>query len=44
MTDHRIKHTAHNLDAVLEGDLTEFTGALQNDEKRRRLEEQAAAT
>ena len=43
VTDHRIKHTAHNLDAVLEGDLTEFTSALQNDEKRRRLEEQAAS-
>src|SRR4051812_40758472 len=44
VTDHRIKHTAHNLDAVLEGDLDEFTAALQNDEKRRRLEAQAAAT
>ena len=42
VTDHRIKHTAHNLDAVLEGELDEFTGALMNDEKRRRLEEQAA--
>ncbi len=41
VTDHRIKLTAHNLDAVLEGDLAEFTGALQNDEKRRRLEDQA---
>ena len=43
VTDHRIKLTAHNLDDVLTGDLTEFTGALQNDEKRRRLEEQAAS-
>jgi peptide chain release factor 1 len=42
VTDHRIKLTAHNLDAVLEGELDEFTGALMNDEKRRRLEEQAA--
>ena len=41
VTDHRIKFTAHNLDDVLAGDLTEFTGALQSDEKRRRLEEQA---
>ncbi|MDQ3632160.1 MAG: peptide chain release factor 1, partial [Actinomycetota bacterium] len=41
VTDHRIKFTAHNLDAVLEGELAEFTGALQNDEKRRRLEDQA---
>src|SRR3954451_1755086 len=44
ITDHRVKHTAHNLDAVLEGELDEFTAALQNDEKRRRLEAQAAAT
>jgi peptide chain release factor 1 len=44
VTDHRIKLTAHNLDAVLEGELDEFTAALQNDEKRRRLEAQAAAT
>jgi peptide chain release factor 1 len=43
VTDHRIKFTAHNLDDVLAGDLAEFTGALQNDEKRRRLEEQAAS-
>ncbi len=43
VTDHRIKLTAHNLDAVLEGELAEFTGALQADEKRRRLEEQASA-
>jgi len=41
VTDHRIKLTAHNLDAVLEGELAEFTGALQADEKRRRLEDQA---
>ncbi|HYF28629.1 MAG TPA: peptide chain release factor 1 [Baekduia sp.] len=43
VTDHRIKLTAHNLDAVLEGELGEFTAALQDDEKRRRLEEQATA-
>src|SRR5205807_9966925 len=41
VTDHRVKLTAHNLDAVLEGELDEFTDALQADEKRRRLEEQA---
>ena len=44
VTDHRIKHTAHNLDAVLEGDLDEFTAALEADEKRRRLEAQASGT
>ena len=43
VTDHRIKFTAHNLDAVLDGELDEFTNALQNDEKRRALEEQASA-
>ena len=41
VTDHRIKLTQHNLEQVLEGELDEFTNALQNDEKRRRLEEQA---
>ena len=44
VTDHRIKLTQHNLEQVLEGDLDEFTSALQADEKRRRLEAQAAAT
>lgn len=42
VTDHRIKLTTHSLDQVLEGELEEFTDALQNDEKRRRLEAQAA--
>jgi peptide chain release factor 1 len=44
VTDHRIKLTTHNLDQVLEGDLDEFTAALQADEKRRALEAQAAAS
>jgi peptide chain release factor 1 len=43
VTDHRIKLTVHNLDQVLEGALEEITGALQADEKRRRLEAQAVA-
>jgi peptide chain release factor 1 len=42
VTDHRIKLTTHNLDAVLEGDLDEFTDALNADERRRGLEAQAA--
>jgi peptide chain release factor 1 len=42
VTDHRIKLTAHNLDQVLAGDLREFTEALGAEEKRRRLEAQAA--
>jgi peptide chain release factor 1 len=41
VTDHRIKLTQHNLEQVLEGDLDEFTNALQADEKRRKLEDQA---
>ncbi|TML00036.1 MAG: peptide chain release factor 1 [Actinobacteria bacterium] len=43
VTDHRIKLTVHNLDQVLEGELEEFTEALQADEKQRRLQAQAAA-
>jgi peptide chain release factor 1 len=43
VTDHRIKLTVHNLDQVLEGELDDITAALQADEKRRRLELQAAA-
>src|SRR2546421_3318659 len=42
VTDHRVKLTAHNLDQVLAGDLREFTDALAGEEKRRRLEAQAA--
>jgi peptide chain release factor 1 len=38
VTDHRIKLTAHNLDQLLTGELDEFTAALQDDEKRRRLD------
>jgi peptide chain release factor 1 len=44
VTDHRIKLTVHNLDQVLEGQLDEFTAALQADERRRRLQAQAAAS
>ncbi|HWT93814.1 MAG TPA: peptide chain release factor 1 [Solirubrobacteraceae bacterium] len=42
VTDHRIKLTQHNLEQVLEGELEGFTNALQNDEKRRKLEQQTA--
>jgi peptide chain release factor 1 len=42
VTDHRIKHTSHNLDGVLAGDLAEFTDALSAEEKRQRLEAAAA--
>jgi peptide chain release factor 1 len=38
VTDHRIKHTSHNLEGVLGGALDEFTEALAAEEKRQRLE------
>ena len=34
LTDHRIKHTVHRLDQILDGDLQEFTEALQSEERR----------
>jgi peptide chain release factor 1 len=43
VTDHRVKLTVHNIEAVLGGELDELTEALETDEKRRRLELQAAA-
>jgi peptide chain release factor 1 len=41
--DHRINLLLHNLDGILLGELDELTAALQDDEKRRRLEERALA-
>jgi peptide chain release factor 1 len=38
LTDHRVKHTVHRLDQVLQGDLDEFTEALQAEAQRRALE------
>jgi peptide chain release factor 1 len=38
ITDHRIRLTLHRLDQALEGDLEEFTDALQAEERRRALE------
>jgi len=43
VTDHRIKHTSHNLEGVLAGELGEFTDALSAEEKRQRLEAAASA-
>ncbi|HEY7456402.1 MAG TPA: peptide chain release factor 1 [Solirubrobacterales bacterium] len=43
VTDHRIKLTSHNIDAVLAGGLGEFTDALAAEEKRQRLEAAAAS-
>jgi peptide chain release factor 1 len=42
VTDHRVRHTAHNLDAILAGELDEFTEALWDLERRERLESAAA--
>jgi peptide chain release factor 1 len=42
VNDHRINLRVHNLDEILLGELGELTDALQDDEKRRRLEERAA--
>jgi peptide chain release factor 1 len=41
--DHRINLLVHNLDEILMGELDEMTDALQDDEKRRRLQEQTDA-
>jgi peptide chain release factor 1 len=41
--DHRINLLLHNLDAILMGELDELTSALQDEEKRRRLQERAVA-
>jgi peptide chain release factor 1 len=42
VTDHRIKLTVHNLDQLLAGEMDDVTAALQDDEKRRRLDAAAA--
>jgi peptide chain release factor 1 len=38
LTDHRIKLTAHRLDQILDGDLEEFTEAIQAEDRRISLE------
>jgi peptide chain release factor 1 len=38
VTDHRIKLTEHRLDQIIGGDLSDFTEALQAEERRRALE------
>ncbi len=44
ITDHRVNLKLHNLDGILMGELDDFTDALQDDEKRRRLAERAVAS
>ncbi len=41
ITDHRVNLKLHNLDGILMGELDEFTDALQDDEKRKRLADAA---
>jgi peptide chain release factor 1 len=43
ITDHRVNLTKGNLPAILQGDLDDFTAALESDEKRRKLEASATA-
>jgi peptide chain release factor 1 len=38
LTDHRIKLTVHQLDRILQGELDEFTAALDAEDRRRALE------
>src|SRR3954462_14411476 len=38
LTDHRIKLTVHQLDRILQGELDEFTEALNSEERKRALE------
>src|SRR5580658_8663829 len=42
VSDHRVNLTVYNLEEVLGGELDELTAALQDDEKRRRLEAELA--
>ena len=42
VTDHRVKHTSHALDEILDGALGEFTDVLTAEEKRATLEAQTA--
>jgi len=42
VTDHRVHHTAHRLDRILEGDLDDFTEALSAEDRRRALETASA--
>jgi peptide chain release factor 1 len=43
VTDHRVKVTRGNVEAVMAGDLNEFTAALQAEERRLALEREALA-
>jgi peptide chain release factor 1 len=42
LTDHRVHHTVHRLDKILEGELDDFTEALAAEDRRRALETSTA--
>lgn len=43
VTDHRINHTSHNMEGIMNGDITEFTDHLQKAEMEQRLSEEEIA-
>ena len=43
VTDHRINHTSHNIEGILNGDINEFTELLQKAEMEQRLAEEELA-
>jgi len=43
VTDHRINHTSHNMEGIMNGDITEFTEHLQKAEMEQRLSEEEIA-
>ncbi|MDC1207000.1 peptide chain release factor 1 [Akkermansiaceae bacterium] len=43
VTDHRINHTSHNIEGILNGDIYEFTELLQKAEMEQRLAEEELA-
>ncbi len=42
VTDHRVNHTSHNLDGIMQGQIDEFTDALQKVEMEQKLAEAEA--
>ena len=43
VTDHRINHTSHNMEGIMNGDIIEFTDHLQKAEMEQRLSEEELA-
>lgn len=44
VTDHRVNHTSHNIDGIMQGQIQEFTDALQKEEMEQKLAEAEAET